>query len=86
MAACDPVTFSGVTPTAFATLRDELAKRGFTLEGTSGIINGPFGISIQYAWDEATETLHTEVLEKSFFVSCGQIYSQLSETIEKFTA
>lgn len=86
MAACDPVSFSGVTPTAFETLKGELAKRGFSIEGTSGLINGPFGITIQFAWDEATQTLHTEVLEKSFFVSCGQIYSQLSETIEKYTA
>lgn len=86
MAACDPVSFSGITPTVFETLKGELARKGFSIEGTSGVINGPFGISIQYSWDEATQTLHTEVLEKSFFVSCGQIYSQLSETIDKFTA
>ncbi|MDJ1496589.1 hypothetical protein QNI19_26895 [Cytophagaceae bacterium DM2B3-1] len=86
MAACDPVSFSGITPSVFETLKGELARKGFSIEGTSGVINGPFGISIQYSWDEATETLHTEVLEKSFFVSCGQIYSQLSETIDKFTA
>jgi hypothetical protein len=86
MAACDPVSFSGVTPTAFESLKQELAKRGFSIEGTSGVINGPFGIVIQFAWDEGTQTLQTEVMEKSFFVSCGQIYSQLSETIDKFTA
>ncbi|MDJ1471561.1 MULTISPECIES: hypothetical protein [Xanthocytophaga] len=86
MAACDPVSFSGITPSVFETLKGELARKGFSIEGTSGVINGPFGISIQYSWDEATQTLHTEVLEKSFFVSCGQIYSQLSETIDKFTA
>lgn len=86
MAACDPVSFSGITPAAFATLRDELSNRGFAIEGTSGTISGPFGISIQFAWDEATETLHTEVLEKSFFVSCRQIYDQLGDTLNKFTA
>jgi len=86
MAACDPVSFSGVNPTIFETIKTDLAKRGFSIEGTSGVIDGPFGISIQFAWDEATETLHTEVLEKSFFVSCGQIYDQLSETIQKYTA
>ncbi len=86
MAACEPVSFSGVTPTVFETLKGELAKRGFSIEGSSGVINGPFSIAIQFAWDEATETLHTEVLDKSFFVSCGQIYDQLSETIQKFTA
>ena len=86
MAACEPQSFSGITPAVFENLKTELNKRGFSAEGTSGVIQGPFGISISFAWDEATETLHTEVLEKSFFVSCGQIYDQLSETLGKFTA
>ncbi len=86
MAACEPVSFSGVTPEAFTNLKNELSKNGFNLEGSSGVINGPFGISIQYTWDEATSTLHTEVLDKSFFVPCSQIYDQLNKTLEKFTA
>jgi hypothetical protein len=41
---------------------------------------------MQYAYDEATETLNVEVLEKNFFVSCDQIYNQLDTTLAKFTA
>lgn len=84
--ACSPVSYGGVSATIFNSLKGELEKNGFSVPGTSGVIRGPFGIVIQYAWDEGTETLNAEVLEKSFFVSCNQIYDQLSNALSKFTA
>ena len=86
MAACDPITFSGITPQIFESIKQELAGKGFSLPGTKGLINGPFGISIEYAWDQSNQTLFAQVVDKSFFVSCNQIYEQLSNAINKFTA
>jgi hypothetical protein len=86
MAACDPITFSGVTPQIFESIRKELAGKGFDLPGHSGIVNGPFGITIEYAWNEGNQTLFAQVTEKSFFVPCNQIYDQLSSAISKYIA
>jgi hypothetical protein len=86
MAACDPISFSGVTPQIFESIRKELAGKGFDLPGKNGVINGPFGITIEYAWNEANQTLFAQVIEKSFFVSCNQIYEQLSSAISKYIA
>ncbi len=84
--ACQPVSYSGVTANIFNSVKGELEKNGFTVPGTSGVIRGPFGIVMQYAWDQATETLNVEVTEKNFFVSCDQIYSQLDNALGKFSA
>lgn len=86
MAACPPTTYQGVTASVFQSLKEELEKNGFTVPGTSGIINGPFSIVIEYNWDEASQTLSTHVIDKSFFVSCGQINDQLSKSLNKFLA
>ncbi len=84
--ACSPISYNGVNANVFNSLKGELEKNGFSVPGTNGVIRGPFGIVIQYAWDEGSETLHAEVLEKNFFVSCNQIYDQLSNALNKFTA
>jgi hypothetical protein len=86
MAGCSPVTYNGVTASVFNSLKGELEKNGFTIPGPQGVISGPFSIKIEYAWDEATETLQTQVLDKSFFVSCNQIHDQLINALNKFTA
>ncbi len=84
--ACSPVSYNGVNANVFNNLKGELEQDGFCVPGSNGVIRGPFGIVIQYAWDEGSETLHAEVLEKNFFVSCNQIYDQLSNALNKFTA
>lgn len=86
MAACSPVNYSGVTSEVFELLKQELKSKGFEIPGNSGVINGPLGIAIEYSWDQANETLFTQVIEKSFFVSCNQINDQLSSVINKYTA
>ncbi|HYG39304.1 MAG TPA: hypothetical protein VD908_11820 [Cytophagales bacterium] len=86
MAACSPVNYSGVSSEVFESLKQELQSKGFEIPGTAGVINGPLGIAIEYSWDQANETLFTQVTEKSFFVSCSQINDQLSSVINKYTA
>lgn len=86
MAACSPVNYSGVSAEVFESLKQELQSKGFEIPGTSGVINGPLGIAIEYSWDQTKESLFTQVIEKSFFVSCNQINDQLSSIINKYTA
>ncbi len=86
MAKCDPVTYQGVTPQVFESLKQELEGNGFSITANSDTINGPFGIVMEYNWDEASEVLYTHVLDKSFFVPCSQINEQLSRALSKYTA
>ena len=85
MAKCDPVTYQGITPEVFGGLKKELESNGFSIQGTSGVINGPFGIVMEYEWNEGAGTLYTQVIDKSFFVPCSQIYEQLNKAINRFT-
>ena len=86
MAQCDPVTYQGVTQQVFEGLKQELEGNGFSVPGTSGIISGPFSIQVKYEWNEADGTLFTHVIDKSFFVPCGQIHDQLSNALNKYIA
>lgn len=84
MAKCDPIHFSGVSAEVFNRISSELASKGFSLSGPSGVVNGPYGIVIQYEWNEQNETISLQVVDKSFFVSCNQIKQQLSEAFTKY--
>lgn len=84
MAACDPLQFKGITPEVFSSITKQLSAKGFSLSGPSGTVNGPFGIVIDYNWDETTGSLSIQVVEKSFFVSCNQIKDQLTSALAKY--
>lgn len=79
---CDPKSFGGITAPVFSELRDRLQSLGFTLPGPRGTIKGPMGIVMDYAWDEASATLHTQVTSKNFLVPCSKINSELAKAIE----
>ena len=84
MAACDPIQFKGITPQVFSSITKQLAAKGFALNGPSGTVNGPFGIVIEYNWEESSGLLNIQVVEKSFFVSCSQIRDQLTAALAKY--
>lgn len=84
MATCDPMNFQGISPQVFSNISKQLAAKGFVLNGPRGVVNGPFGIVIQYEWNEQAETITLQVVEKSFFVTCNQIREQLTSAFEKF--
>ncbi len=86
MASCDPITYQGVTASIFKSVKQELENNGFTVPGNNGTIRGPYGIVIDYNWEQASETLYIHVIDKSFFVPCSQIHTQLSNALNKFTA
>jgi len=85
MAACDPFHFSGITADVFATVSKQLSDQGFPLAGPRGLVRGPFGIVIEYEWNEANGELVVHVVEKSFFVTCNQIREQLSGALGRYT-
>jgi hypothetical protein len=84
MAKCDPITFQGITPEIFTRISKQLADKGFALDGPIGTVSGPFGIVIEYEWNEQSGTVRLEVVDKSFFVSCNQIKEQLTNAFEKY--
>ena len=84
MAACEPIILSGISSEVFDHVKQDLAGVGFPLKGTSGTVHGPYGIVIQYTWNEATQVLEIEVVEKSFFVTCNQIKTQLYKAFNKY--
>jgi hypothetical protein len=86
MAACEPIILSNISSEVFDHLKQDLAGAGFPLTGTSGKVNGPYGIVIQYTWNEPTQVIEIEIVEKSFFVSCNQIKDQLYKAFNKYAA
>lgn len=83
MAACDPRTFFNVNTDVFNALKGKLADNGYEVPGTDGVIKGPFGISIQFAWNEEEATLFTHVTHKNFLVPCSQINNALEKAIRE---
>ncbi len=84
MAACDPIQFSGITPEIFNKISAQLAGKGFNLSGPRGTVSGPFGIVIEYDWNEASGEIRLQVIEKSFFVPCSQIKEQINTAFQKY--
>jgi hypothetical protein len=84
MAKCDPFQYTGITRDVFNSIASTLASKGFALSGPSGTVHGPFGIVIDYEWNEESQTLNLEVVDKNFFVSCHQIKEQIESALKKF--
>lgn len=84
MAACDPIQFAGITPEVFNKISGQLAEKGFQLSGPRGTVNGPFGIVIEYDWNEQSGDIRLQVIEKSFFVPCSQIRDQINAAFQKY--
>ncbi|RAV98751.1 hypothetical protein [Pseudochryseolinea flava] len=84
MAACEPIVLSDISEEIFNNVKRDLSAAGFNLTGTSGTVDGPFGIVIRYAWNQPTSVLEIEIVEKSFFISCNQIKDKLYEAFDKY--
>lgn len=84
MAACDPIYMNGISAETFNQVKQELASNGFALTGPSGVVRGPYGIVIRYHWNEPTQVLEIEIVEKSFFITCNQIKAQLLKAFNKY--
>jgi hypothetical protein len=83
---CDPFYFDGITTESFSKVKADLAAAGFDLTSTSGTVSGPYGIVISYEWNESTQSLKVVVLEKSFFVTCGQIHDKLTSALQRYAS
>jgi hypothetical protein len=81
MAACDPKTFNNVDKEVFTCLSGKLSGLGYSLQGTSGTINGPMGIVIDFRWDEGNSSLFIDVTSKNFLVPCSRIFAELDKAI-----
>jgi hypothetical protein len=81
MASCAPQTFANVSAAAWGCLKTKAAARGVTLASDRGTI-GEAGVSIDYAYDAATQTLRLTCTSKPLFISCATINGKIHELID----
>ena len=81
MASCDPKYYPGVTSNIFQGLAQKLQGFGITLSGTEGTVEGPMGLSLDYAYDSANEKLAIHVTDRSFIIPCSQINKMLEDAM-----
>jgi hypothetical protein len=83
---CDPFYFDGITAESFGKVKEDLAAAGFDLTSSSGTVRGPYGIVINYEWNESSQSLKVVVMEKSFFVTCEQIHDRLTSALQRYAS
>ena len=73
---------TGVSPAVFSALRGQLlANHQAEVTGTTeGTISG-HGVTANYCYDGANQTLSVDVVHHPFFISVSAIESQLRETV-----
>ncbi len=80
--SCEPQTYTGISLPVLEKIKEKLSSFGLSFEDTSGTVNGPMGVVVDYAWEEAAQTLMIHVTDKPFFVSCDMIYGQVASRID----
>ena len=67
--------YSGITREELVNLRTDLAKEGITVpEGDDVKIKGPFGIELNAAYDEQSETLKIRIAKKPFYIPESEVW------------
>lgn len=78
---CTPITFHGITPAVFATLKDKLRAAGITVrDGNLGVISEDY-IKANFAYWEMLGRLEVTITSKPFLVSCGYITGKIYDEI-----
>lgn len=80
-------TFDQVTPAVFDCLKGKLSSQGIALEGNAGYLSKN-GISLDFAFNEAAQTLSIDNLEVGFPASLAGMNTEkvmgiLDKTIEE---
>ena len=79
--ACEPQTFTGVSPQLWTTMQGEVRRQlGITVTANSGEASEK-GFTIAWTYDPAAQALTITCLNKPFFVPCGVINGQISKLI-----
>ena len=77
MAACQPWSYTNVTPEVFRALQALARKEGFALaEAPSGeftIRRGGASVSFRYAWDRSAGALRLSCTKKPPLLACGMV-------------
>ena len=78
--SCPTQTFK-VTAAQFEELKAKAGKSGLMLMGVGGV-TVQHGATIEWNYDEATETLSVACTSKPLYISCDMIDGALKELIE----
>lgn len=83
--ACETWTYSHVDARAFACLRNEALKQGFTIPdmpaGKFRLTVAGMNIQFGYQWDSSSRTLKLTCIDKPFIVSCATIKSYADKIV-----
>lgn len=83
MADCKPRIFEGISPSVMDCARGKLAGLGLSMTSDSGELEGPMGIRVSYQYKKEEQLLEITVMDKSFFMSCDQLYGQLEKSLKQ---
>ena len=81
--ACDPLSFSGVDESKWATIRDAIERDyGLAIDSERGEATKR-GFTLTWAYDPREGTLEIRCLEKPLLVPCSVINSYINSAAEK---
>jgi hypothetical protein len=81
MAGCPSQTFHGINPAIKAYLEAKGAAAGLPISGDTGSAT-TMGVTIQWVYDAAAETLTITCTDAPFFVPCSTVSSKVTELVE----
>lgn len=84
--ACDPQTFSGITPQVWTYMQSEARRQlGVVISGESGQASER-GFRIGWLYDPAAQALTITCIEKPMLVPCIMINGQIAKLVEQARA
>jgi len=81
--ACDPLSYSGVDASSWASLRETIdGQYGIRIDTETGEASQR-GFHLKWAYDPAAETLEIQCLEKPFIIPCSVVNDYINGAAEK---
>jgi hypothetical protein len=85
VSACQPQTFPGMTPAAWARLKAELAKTHPGIVADAGTETAS-GYTVTWRYDPAGQTLFLQVLDSPWYAPCSAIYAAINDEVARAMA
>jgi hypothetical protein len=86
--ACDPLSYSGVDASKWASLKDTVSREyGIRIASDRGNASKR-GFRLKWAYEPSAQALRIQCLSKPFFVPCGTVNTRIERAAEDlgFTA
>ena len=81
--ACDPLSYSGVDASSFASLKETIEREyGIRIDSDEGEA-AQRGFTLKWAYEPAAQTLEIQCLEKPFIAPCSVVNDYINRAAEK---